>query len=302
MKKLKLSFMMMIAMAGAVVMNGCGPDGDDPEPGPTLNFLGGAEFVSSDKTLPVNTAFQVGIEANHETRIKKLEISVSYNGGPRVTPVGCTMCDSTLNSKDLSTVFKATTNNIPGKEKWFFAVIDGNNNKTEKSFTITTTAPPKNIVKVNVSMGNQDASIGSSLALDIAEVLTIANAKAASARIDLIYVTSETEGDIMCAPSSQSAGDLLTGTSGVTSWSTRNATKLRKTNITDTEFEAMTDNSLLVQALQDMSSASGEVKDFLEGDVLVVDPVSTGGLVCLVLIETVNLDNTITIKIAFEDN
>ena len=295
----------MMAIAGTLVMSGCGDDGGtDPDPKPTLNFLGGSEYVSDNTTLPVNTNFKVGIEASHESRIDKLEISVSYNGGPRVSPVGCNMCDSTINSKTLSAVYNGVTNNIAGKEKWYFSVVDKNGNKTEKSFTITTTAPAKPISFISSTMGNQNAAtVGSSLTLDVAfDVLTLQNAKDNSQRVDVIYVQN-VDVEILCAPSSQSAGDLLTGSSGtyaVTTWPTRNATLMRRIAMTDVEFEAMSDNAELVAALSDMSSASDEVKNIQEGDVLVVDPVSTGGLPCLILVESINVDNTMTIKIAVE--
>lgn len=292
---------MMLAIAGAAVMSGCGGT-DTPTPGPTLNFLGGSEYVSSDVSLEVSSAFKVGIEASSDVKIDKLEISVSYNGGARVTPVGCTMCDSSINAKELSTEFNGTTNNVPGKEEWFFAVIDKDGNKTEKSITITTTAPPKDIQFVDVTLGNQNsASLGSSLSLTDATVYTLADAKTNSALVDVIYVTDDNDGEIMCAPSSTVAADKLSSASGPASWTTRNATKVRKTSLGSVQFDGMTNNSLLLNEVANNASASDEVKQVQSGDVLLFVPVSSTGKYCLAKVVSVTpADNSMTLKFAFE--
>lgn len=136
MKKLTFLAFLMVAALGAVMISSCGGDGDDtPEPvGPTLQFLGGAEYVSSDAELTAETPFAVGIRGTHTENIEKLRVSVSINGANAGT-----LFDSSFKTKSLDYVFNHVTGPAAQTEKYTFTLTDKNGVESSKSITITNT-------------------------------------------------------------------------------------------------------------------------------------------------------------------
>ena len=135
MKKIKLLSLAVIVGLGSFLITSCGTT-DDVAPKPVLEFIGGAGYVSSDISLAANTDFTVGINASHTEKLKSIKISVSYDGGAEVTPVNCTLCDSTLDSKELRVDFTGTTEPTAGTEEWKFTIADKDGNSTTKTITI----------------------------------------------------------------------------------------------------------------------------------------------------------------------
>ncbi|MBT8326503.1 MAG: hypothetical protein KJP21_02190 [Bacteroidia bacterium] len=136
MKKIKLLSLAVVLGLGSIFITSCG-DTEDVAPKPVLEFIGGSGYVSDDITLAANTDFVVGINASHTEKMKSIKISVSYDGGAEVTPVGCSLCDSTLNDAELRVDFKGTTEPTAGTEVWNFTIADKDGNSTTKSITIT---------------------------------------------------------------------------------------------------------------------------------------------------------------------
>ncbi len=296
--------MAAFAVSSATLFNSCTTSEDDnPNPGPTLNFLGDAGYTATDATLPAGSTFKVGIVATHDVKIDKLEIRVSLDGSGQLIPANCTICDSTINDTDLRVDYTATLQTTPGTETWSFTVIDKDGLSTTKEIKITRTKQPEPIRFVDVSLGNQDnSSLGSSYSLSEFLVYLLGDAKTYSAKVDLIYVKDDTDGDIFCAPSSNYASTILDGASGVGTWGTRNETKIRKTSLTSGEFDAMTDSQELIDALNNNSSADVEVTQVLTNDVYVVAPVSSNSRPVLIKIVSISSgDDSITLKLAAED-
>lgn len=297
MKNLRKLFVVALAVVGAFTFNSCTTE-DEPNPGPTLNFLGGAGYTASDATLAGGTEFTVGIVGSHDVKIDKMEIRVSFDGGAEVIPASCTMCDSTINAKDLSVDFMQTARTTPGTETWSFTLIDKDGLSTSKSITITTTAAPKPIQFNDLTLGNQsNATLGSSYSLSSFLIYLLADAGTNSALVDMIYVTDDTDGEVICAPSSTYAADIL---APVASWGTRNETKIRKTTITSAQFDAMTDSGLMLQELGNNSGATASANNLLATDVILIDPASAGSRPALVKIVSVGTDNSIALKLALE--
>jgi len=297
MKNLRSLFIVALAVVSAFTFNSCTTE-DEPNPGPTLNFLGDAGFTAGDVTLPGGSSFKVGIVGSHDVKIDKMEIRVSYDGGTELVPANCTMCDSTINDKDVRVDFEGTTRTTPGTETWSFTLIDKDGLSTSKSIKITTTVAPKPIQFNDLTLGNQDnATLGSSYSLSSFLIYLLAEAKTNSELIDFIYVTDDADGEVLCAPTSSYATDILPS---VGTWTTKNDTKLRKTTITAAQFDAMTDSGLMLQELANNSGASASVNNMNATDVYVVDPVSTGSRPALIKIVSVGSDNSIALKLALE--
>jgi len=78
MKKLKLVF--ILTMALGLVFTSCNKD-DDTEPvnqSPNVNFKGGANYISADATVIVGENFTIGINASSNTDSGKDLVSVKY--------------------------------------------------------------------------------------------------------------------------------------------------------------------------------------------------------------------------------
>jgi len=304
MKKLRLFLLAAFAISSATLFNSCtSSSDDDPNPGPTLTFVTDQGYTGGDATLPAGSAFKVGIVAIHDVKIDKLEIRVSLDGSGQLIPANCTICDSTINDTNLEVDYMGTLQSTPGTETWFFTVIDKDGLSTTKEIKITRTKQPEPIRFVDLSLGNQDnSSLGSSYSLSEFLVYLLGDAKTNSAKVDLIYVKDDTDGDILCAPSSNYASTILDGASGVGTWGTRNETKIRKTSLTPGEFDAMTDSQELIDALNNNSSADVEVTQVSNNDVYVVAPVSSNSRPVLIKIVSISSgDDSITLKLAAED-
>jgi len=144
MKKLTFIAFLMVAALGAVMISSCGGEGDDaPDPvGPTLQFLGGAEYVSSDVELTAETPFAVGIRGTHTENIEKLRVSVSINGANAGT-----LFDSSFKTKSLDYVFNHVTGPAAQTEKYTFTLTDKNGVETLRSITITNTGSGGAVLK-----------------------------------------------------------------------------------------------------------------------------------------------------------
>ncbi|MFT4522919.1 MAG: hypothetical protein ACI8ZN_001871 [Bacteroidia bacterium] len=302
MKRLKISLMVAFMAVGAFVMNGCDGTGTDPIEAakPVLNFLAGAGYTSQDGNIPVGTDFKIGLSASHESKIKSLQITVSYDGGAQVTPVGCTMCDSTLDSKTLTTDFSWKVEAKVGSEKWFFTVADKDGNETTKTITLNRTAAPKPVQRIDVTLGNQKATQGSSLDLNTMSVYSLSAANTNSASVDIVYVVDDIDGSIFCAPSNATAAAKLGGANGVANWATRNASKIRKTSISQTQFENATDSKDLLAEIASSAATTDKVVSLTPGAVYYVEPVSVSGRFALIAIGSIDVDNTMTIRVLVE--
>jgi hypothetical protein len=138
MKKIAINLFALVLGAGALIFQSCGDGTDDPETGPTVDFIADAGYTSSDATLTGGVPFTIGINASSDVRIDKVEILVSYDGGVNAKPDGCTICDTTINDNNARIVYNGETRTVEGNEKWTFRVTDRNGGVTSKSITITT--------------------------------------------------------------------------------------------------------------------------------------------------------------------
>jgi hypothetical protein len=300
MKKVKLSMMVAFMAIGSFMFSACTTDEPGTSNGPSLEFLGGAGYVSTDVTVAGGSTFKVGIVGSHDKKIDKMQIRVKYDGSAtQLVPSPCTICDSTVNSSDIKVDFVGTTRAQAGTETWVFTLTDKDGLSTTKEITLTTTKAPKPIRFIDVTLGNQKSTtLGSSLDLTTISAYLLAEAKANSALVDLMYVKSDTDGDILCAPASSAAIAIYPSMS---TWTTKNNTKVRKTTLTSGQFDGMTDSKLILQELANNSGASDKLINVSNNDIVLVAPVSATGKNSLVKVVSIDTDNSMTLKVAVED-
>lgn len=300
MKKFRISFLMAFIAVGAFVISSC-TGTEDPTPEPILNFLAGAGYTSGDATIAAGSTFKVGLSASHGSKIETLKVRVSFDGGAKVIPDGCNMCDTSIGKETFTIDFTNKVENKPGTETWSFTIADKDGKSTTKEIKFTRTAAPKAIRKIDQTIGNQkSATVGSSFNMDEFKVLLLKDAKPVSATIDLIYVQDDLDGNIICAPSNAVAADKLTGANGVSTWAKRNATKIRKTTYTSNQFSAMTDSKELLAEVTSTATTSDKIINMAVGSVYYVEPVSANGRYALIKINSIDVDNTMTVQVLVE--
>ena len=131
MKNIKFLSMIGMLAFGSLLFTSCDP-GDEPDPKPVLNFLGG-NYISTNTSLAANTDFKIAVTANHTKNIKSLKVIQSLDGQTDVDLV-----DSAYNDKTIAEfVFNGKTAAVAGIEIYTFIVADKDGNSTSKSITIT---------------------------------------------------------------------------------------------------------------------------------------------------------------------
>lgn len=301
MKNLKVKLLIGLVAIGSFLVTSCGDNTPEPA-GPKLNFLAGSGYTSGNGDIVAGSAFKVGITASHDVDIETLTITVSYDGGTQVAPLNCTLCDTTFNSTSFTVDFNGTVEATPGYETWFFTVTDKNGNATTESIRLNRTAVPKDIQRVAVNLGNQNASAGSTLSLNNVQSNKLADAAANSGDMDVIHVYDE-NGNKEFFLGAPGAPKILEYLPSVGDWATKNGTKFRLTSYGKAQFSTWADSKEL---LDEIGSSAAMVDELTikEGDVIYVKPASANGRHCLILVSTIgnpgNNDNEITLEVLVE--
>ena len=166
MKNARFKLFIGLIAATALTFSACTDDTVETSK-PKLNFLAGDDYVSADGDIVAGSEFTVGLNASHDKKIEKLEVTVSYDGNPATAPLNCTLCDTAINETSFTIDFTNMVSDKPGTETWNFTVIDVDGNSTTKSITFNRTAVPKAVRTISVTLGNQNsATLGSSLNLN----------------------------------------------------------------------------------------------------------------------------------------
>ena len=138
MKNIKFLSMVGMLAFGSLLLTNCGT-GDEPDPSPVLNFLGG-DYISTNTSLAANTDFTIAVTANHTKNLKSLKVVQSLDGQTDIELV-----DSAYNDKTIAEfIFNGTTAASAGTEIYTFIVADKDGNSTSKAITITNIGDPGN--------------------------------------------------------------------------------------------------------------------------------------------------------------
>ena len=231
-------------------------DNTDPVPTPpTISFVAGSGYISSDATLTVNTPFVVKIlaEANTASNSKIQSISITRIFSNQV--VG----DTTFSFNDATVSFELTIMSFPdpGVENIEFEAMDKDGQKAKITLKITTEegTTPINTFTMKV-LGSYESATGSSFASIDGNVYTMAEAFAKQASIDFLYWWGASTSATIGAPDDDKAILVYTGVNGLPNWTTKNATRFKTTLVTATEFDAIDDG----QVLADKASGADQTR------------------------------------------
>lgn len=127
----------MLVLPALFVFTGCEEDGEESL-SPSLEFLGGSQYVSSDVTLAPGDTFYVGLTANQNTNSRsnlenfKAERQITGQSTPS------TIIDSSINTSDFDIKGELVASNIETEETFTFTITDKKGEFKSVSFIITT--------------------------------------------------------------------------------------------------------------------------------------------------------------------
>ena len=255
MRNLKL-IACLVLLTSIGMLTSCSKDSTE-DLKPTITFIGGAGFTDSDVTLNAGAPFKVGINATANVssgkNLANLKIVRTFNNIP------VTMLDSTLTLDNFSGSFTSNAVAVVGTERWTFTITDKDGQSNELSFNITTIATAGDITTyADVLLGSYDnATYGSSFASSTGVIYKIADAKLNSSKVDWIYFYGVSNLATLAAPDDADAATIYTGVNGLSSWTTRNATKFMKVT-TQVIWDNITDDSQItaLAAASNLSKAN----------------------------------------------
>lgn len=135
MKNLKL--LLLLVIPALFVFSGCSEE-DDTNLSPSLEFLGGSQFVSSNVTLAPGDSFYVGLTANQNATSKsklvnfKAERQITGQSTPSV------ILDSTISTSDFDIKGELLASTIETDETFTFTITDKDGEFKSVSFIVST--------------------------------------------------------------------------------------------------------------------------------------------------------------------
>lgn len=250
MRKVQL-FMALALISASVFFSACSKDDNgDPQP-PVLSFKGGADYVSTDKTLPTGSEFKVGItatpNATSNEKLVKFLITRTFNNVPT------TVLDSTMNltSLNLDIYFESRTE--VGTERLYFEITDDAGEKSSIELNITTelSAGEINTYQAVLLGGQNNTGTGSFFVSLDGSVLKQEAATANQSKVDFLYFFGTTNQATIAAPDDDQA--LEAWNNLFNSWTTKNATKFRKT--TGVNWDNVTNDAIIVQEAVNLTNS-----------------------------------------------
>ncbi|HRZ21614.1 MAG TPA: hypothetical protein P5184_08090, partial [Bacteroidales bacterium] len=232
-------------VSGLFFMTSC-TDEEEGDVKPTINFKGGAGYVSQDVTLDTDAEFTIGITAASNSssgaKLSLLELTRVYNNATWFT------WDTAIDVSYYSIDITMTALNVEGTEKVSFKITDKDGQTNEISLNITTesTAGPITAFDQKI-LGSYQSSTGSSFASVDGTIYSLAEAKANQAKVDWMYFYGATDLSTLAAPDDSHAALVFNNaTNGLQTWTTKNATRFRKVT-TAISWDAITDDSIIMQ-------------------------------------------------------
>ncbi len=193
-----------------------------------------------------------------------------------------------------STVAPGTTIDIT------FTVIDADTegSKTE-SFQVAQPIVAGNINTYTAVLigANANPTLGSFYATASNTVYSVSQAASNSASVDFVYFYGATNLATIASPDDADVTSVFPSVSG---WATRNATRLVKSDITTSDFDAIADDAVIIEQAANISNGT-KVNDLAVGDVFVFETVGSKFGIAKVSALTNGNDGSITIEVKVQE-
>jgi hypothetical protein len=233
--------MLAITLSSVTLLTSCTDDTTENLP-PSIEFVAGANFISDDATLTVNTPFVIKVlaeeNATSTSKLKSLKITRVFN---------LQTWDTTFTFSESTYTFEAgfTAQATEGPERIEFKVTDNDGQSATIDLQITTqiVASPIDTWEMRILGSWANLDIGSSFASINGNVYMLDEAYLNQNLIDFMYWWGESTSATIGAPNDANAALVFnTGTYQLNNWNTRNETKFKTTTLTTAQFDAV-DNS-----------------------------------------------------------
>ncbi|MCX6233354.1 MAG: hypothetical protein NT175_01320 [Bacteroidetes bacterium] len=265
MKKLSYLFAILL-LAGTSFMMSCKDTTETPQDlKPNIDFKGGAAYISADATLTTLQEFLIGITASPNTtsgkNLANLKVTRTYNNAVWFE------WDTTVNVAYVDIDFSFLALTVAGTERISFVVTDKDGQTNEVALNITTQVVngPINFFTQKI-LGSYASSTGSSFASIDGSIYNLADAKANAAKVDWLYFYGGTNHATIAAPDDADAAIVFNDlTNGLSTWSVRNATRLKKIT-TVVDWAAITDDGTIKQLTADGVTET-KIPDLVVGNI-----------------------------------
>jgi hypothetical protein len=256
--------LLLILLLFSVAFFSCEKEETDYPP-PSIQFISENGFVFQDTTLALGESFKVGIDAaNPNVKLTNFIIKVESD-------ITETYLDSGMNTASLHYV-KTLTKGIAAAEKWTFIIRDRNLKSSEISLNIKRDihATYGDIVYFpSIEMGAQNqAMTGSFYSLTEDEIYELEAAFLHQETIDLCYFYDniETDENTIASPGANIDASVFPGEYGLDKWTIHRTTRFKFTDITQAEFENITNDSLII-ATYGQSDGKRKAKNLQNGNI-----------------------------------
>jgi hypothetical protein len=215
---------------------------------PTINFIGGGDYISSDVTLDTGEEFLVGITAlsntSSGTKLASLKVVRTFNNTPETVFENTTINASTYTWSDY-----VNANTSAGTERWTFTITDKDGETSEVSFNITTVATAGDIYTYTAVLlgGQMNPDLGSFYATSNI-VYNEANANLNQAKVDFVFYYGTNNHSSIVAPASTQLSQVpefsyILDAGNANHWTVTNQTKFKF--VTGVDWAQVTDDALI---------------------------------------------------------
>jgi hypothetical protein len=221
MRKFRSLFLMLLTLASTSFLTSCG-DEEEVNPPATITFSPSAE--SASLAPGAHLKFDVVVTSTDKLKSFKASMAIPGLGTADTTVTSFPGSGFVYNIDDVVPPLTAGT-----VVTFTFTATTNNDIVTTRTFTLTVLS---DLATYNATiLGNQNASVGSFFSSTDGTVLTSANAKTNSGKVDLVYyysVGGNTDLATIAAPTDPTAQAVYgaTTSANIPSWATKNATQL----------------------------------------------------------------------------
>jgi hypothetical protein len=233
---------------------------------PSIFLTNGSGYLYKDSMMAVGKNFKVELNAEFggDANITNIIIRNEHDG------IVTNYFDTGINNESIK-ISKILTKGVYNTEKWTFIAIDKNGGNASVSF-VTTKDPDSqfgHIRSFDATMGAQSSSLfGSFLSLNSGLTYFQDSAFLHQDSIEMLYYYDITSADAntIASPNANIDPSIYTGTSALVNWTIKNETRYYKTTLSYADFNAATNDSLLLVAYSE-PNAKRKAKNLVNGDI-----------------------------------
>jgi hypothetical protein len=262
MKKL-MNYLLATMVVASLLFSSCGDDEVDPL-GPNITFKAGDSLTTGDVTVNQGDTVYFSWEVNKgDSKLDEFTIRL---GALDVTGFPKTNIDKDQYEDTYATILLDA-----GVYDFTFIATDKDGLQDIKTINVTAEAAAGNIVSYNVTVSAQGASGGSSFASVNGVVYTKTDAIKNSDKIDFMAYYGSSNAATLASPDDADVNSVYDWIAS--DFSTINETKLGTTNLSDNDFDAISDDAAILA--ESANATDTDVNKLNIGDVIVFKTAST---------------------------